>query len=156
MIEVKLQGKPIPVPLIYQPVYKLVILLAVLRYCTSKPYKAPLLSLHIFMWGVRSEENYKVVNSIAKKSRDTIAPWTFEPGLDKTIILGVVNKYCTREIVSNNLEIQLTKEGEEFLRQVEEIGVFEDDINKLKSIGIIPKSIIAKASTNWSLIEKDV
>ncbi len=151
-----MQGKPIPVPLIYQPIYKLVVLLAILRYGTSKPYKAPLLSLHVFMWGLRSEENYKVVSSIANKSRDTLAPWTFEPGLDKTIILGVVNNYCTREIVSKNLEIKLTRAGEDFLRQVEEIGVFEDDINKLKSLGIIPKSIITKASTNWALNYKDV
>ncbi|MDO6388687.1 hypothetical protein Q4E40_01025 [Pontibacter sp. BT731] len=152
MIEIKLDTKPIPVPLIY----KLVLLLAVLRYGTRKPFKAPLLSLHVFLWGIRSEENFDVLRSIARAGRDTIVPWSFEPSLDKTIILALVNEYCVREIVSNSLEIKLTGKGNQFLSKIEKLKVFEDDITKIKQIGIIPKVIIEKASKAWVLTKENV
>lgn len=150
MIEVKFKNKPIPVPLIYQPVYKIVMLLAILKYGTKKQ-KVSLLTLNIYFWSIRSEKNHKILLDISKKSRDSIIPWSFEPGLEKTINLAIVGKYCTRFINNGTFEIKLELAGEKLLHEVEKLQIFNGDITKIKSIGAIPASRLQKSATNWNL-----
>ena len=151
MIKVELDIKPIPVPLLYQPVYKLVLLLAVLRYGTSKPHNSTFLKLHLYLWGLRSEENYNVLMQLKKTERNSILPWSFEPALDKVVTIAIINNYCTKEIKSNELQIKITAEGESFLKKIEGLELFSEDISKIKAIGIIPLSSIKTASGNWKL-----
>lgn len=151
MIEVTLDIKPIPVPLLYQPVYKLIMLLAVLKYGTSKPHNATFLKLHLYLWGLRSEENYTVLKQLQKKERNTVLPWSFEPALDKVVTIAIINKYCTKEIKSTELQIQITPEGTTLLQKIEELELFSEDILKIKGIGIIPQTSIKAASSNWKI-----
>lgn len=151
MIEVKLDIKPIPVPILYQPVYKLIMLLAVLKYGTRKPHNSTFLKLHLFLWGLRSEENYNVLVQLQKKERNTILPWSFEPALDKVVTIAIINNYCTKEIKSNELQVKITSEGESLLQKIEGLELFNEDISKIKAIGIIPQSSIKTASSNWKL-----
>jgi hypothetical protein len=151
MIEVTLDIKPIPVPLLYQPVYKLIMLLAVLKYGTSKPHNATFLKLHLYLWGLRSEENYTVLKQLQKKERNTVLPWSFEPALDKVVTIAIINKYCTKEIKSTELQIQITPEGTTLLQKIEELELFSEDISKIKGIGIIPQTSIKAASSNWKI-----
>jgi hypothetical protein len=151
MIEVKLDIKPIPVPIIYQPIYKLIMLLAVLKYGTSKSHNATFLKLHLYLWGLRSEENYNVLKQLQKKERNSILPWSFEPALDKVVTIAIINNYCTKEIKSTELQIKITSEGESLLQKIEGLELFNEDISKIKAIGIIPQSSIKTASSNWKL-----
>ncbi|MBB2144632.1 hypothetical protein GM921_03995 [Pedobacter sp. LMG 31464] len=151
MIEVKLDIKAIPVPLRYQPIYKIIILLAILRYGTSRPYNSTFLKLHLYMWALRSEENYEILLSVKQKKRDTIVPWIFEPSLDKIVTLAVINGLCKREILSNELQIQIVDSGLELLTKIEQMNLFNEDIGKIKQIGIIPQTSISKANSNWEI-----
>lgn len=151
MIEVELNIKPIPVPIIYQPIYKLIMLLAVLKYGTSKPHNATFLKLHVYLWGLRSEENYNVLKQLQKKERNSILPWSFEPALDKVVTIAIINNYCTKEIKSAELQIMITTEGESLLKKIEDLELFNEDISKIKAIGIIPQSSIKTANSNWKL-----
>jgi hypothetical protein len=151
MIEVKLEAKPIPVPLTYQPIYKIVLLLAVLQYACSKPYRATFLKLHLYMWGMRSNKNAYILRSIAKKRRSTIAPWNYEPGLERVITLSIVSGYCNRCIASQELQIELTDAGKDLLKKIEEAGYFSEDISRIKSIGKIPQGKLVAANENWTI-----
>jgi predicted transcriptional regulator len=151
MIKVKLDIKPIPVPLLYQPIYKLIMLLAVLKYGTSKPHTSTFLKLHLYLWGLRSEENYTVLKQLQKKERNTVLPWSFEPALDKVVTIAIINNYCKQEIKSTELQIQITPEGKTLLQKIEELELFSEDISKIKEIGIIPQTSIKAASSNWKI-----
>lgn len=151
IINVELDIKAIPVPIMYQPVYKLILLLAILRYGTSKPYNAVFLKLHLYMWAMRSQENLEVLLDLKKGLRNNISPWTFEPGLEKTITLAIINDFCTREIKSKELKIQLTSQGITFITKIEKSKHFLEDFQKIKSIGIIPQNTIQTANNNWKI-----
>lgn len=151
MIEVKLDIKPIPVPIIYQPIYKLIMLLAVIKYGTRKPHNTTFLKLHLYLWGLRSEENFNVLKQLQRKERNSIMPWSFEPALDKVVTIAIINNYCTKEIKSAELQIKITTEGESLLQKIEGLKLFKEDISKIKAIGIIPQSSIKTASNNWKL-----
>jgi hypothetical protein len=151
MIEVELNIKPIPVPIIYQPIYKLIMLLAVLKYGARKPHNATFLKLHLYLWGLRSEENYNVLKQLQKEERNSILPWSFEPALDKVVTIAIINNYCTKEVKSAELQIKITTEGESLLQKIEDLDLFNEDISKLKAIGIISQSSIKMANNNWKL-----
>jgi hypothetical protein len=151
MIKMTLEGKGIPVPLIFQPVYKLVILLAVLKYGTRRPHVAPLSTVHVYMWALRTEENFKILMDLSSGARDSIVPWSFEPGLKQIMNIAVVNGFCERIIRPYSFEIKLTAIGDEILQQVVSLGVFEKDLIKLRTIGIVTKSKLENANKNWSI-----
>lgn len=151
MIEVKLDIKPIPVPILYQPVYKMIMLLAVLKYGAGKSQNSTFLKLHLYLWGLRSEVNYNVLKQLQKKERNTILPWSFEPALDKVVTIAIINNFCTKEIKSKELQIKLTAEGHSLLQRIEDLELFTEDISRIKAIGVISQSTIKTASNNWKL-----
>lgn len=151
MIEVKLDIKPIPVPLIYQPIYKIIMLLCILRYGTPKPHNSTFLKLHLYMWALRNNENYNLLLAIKKKERDSVVPWIFEPSLDRIVTLAVINGLCKREILSTELQIQITEIGLKLLEKVEKLDLFTDDITKIKTIGNIPQASILRANSKWEI-----
>lgn len=151
MIDVRLDIKPIPIPLRYQPIYKIVMLLTILRFGCARPYSATFLKLHLYMWGLRSTENQVILTAIKKKDRNSIVPWMFEPALDQVITLAVINGFCSRDIRGSHLVIELTEKGQDFLTKLEQLGLFSDDIARVKEIGITPQTIIAEVNKNWEL-----
>lgn len=151
MIEVKLDIKPIPVPLVYQPIYKIIMLLAILQYGTSRPHNSTFLKLHLYMWALRSEENYDILLSVKKRQRNSVVPWIFEPSLDRIVTLAIINGFCKREVLSNELQIQILDPGVELLRKIEEMNLFIEDISKIRAIGIIPQSLMASANNKWEI-----
>jgi hypothetical protein len=151
MVSVHLEKRPIPVPLIYQPVYKIVVLLGVLKYNTSRPHSAPFITLHLLFWSLRSDENHRVLHEIKDGTRRSILPWSFEPGLDKTATLAIVNGFCEKEIKSKALKIKLTDKGEALLARINEMSVFQNDLQKLREIGIVPLNKIHSVNQVWAL-----
>lgn len=151
MIEAKLDIKPIPVPSIYQPIYKLIMLLAILKYGSRRPYNCTYLKLHMYLWGLRSVDNYYSLLKLKKPEIKSILPWSYESGLSRLVTLALINNYCVRAVKSNELQIQLTEAGIDLISRIEELGLFKEDIMKIKKIGIISQTKIKEASTNWSL-----
>jgi hypothetical protein len=151
MIKMTLEGKGIPVPLIFQPVYKMIMLLAVLKYGTRRPHVAPLSTVHVYMWALRTEENFKILMDLSIGARNSIVPWSFEPGLKQMINLAVVNGFCERVIRPYSFEIKLTVVGEDILQEIVSLDVFEKDLIKLRTIGIVTKAKLQNANKNWSI-----
>lgn len=151
MINVKLVSKPISEPISFNAYYKLVIFLAILKHCTRSPNKAPLSIVHLIFWGLRTEGNFAVLKDFSKQKRASLVPWSFEPGLEQVLILGITEGYCERKIVSGQLEIQITEMGRHVVEKISESQLFEEQLHKLIEIGVIAKSRIDSANSKWEL-----
>lgn len=155
MIDINFTSKAIPEPIRYNTYYKVVILLAILNYCSHRK-RAPIHLLHFAYWGLRNDENYKVILDFSKGQRKTIVPWSFEQGINKILSLAFINQYCERVIIGgdklNSLEIKITEHGENVIRKISDLELFQDDLTRLKNIGKISKSGLISANNKWTLI----
>ncbi|RZJ98696.1 MAG: hypothetical protein EOO46_24630 [Flavobacterium sp.] len=151
MINVTFNNNAIPVPIKFQPVYKVIILLALLRYGTAKPHNATFLKLHLYMWALRDEKNLDILYKIKNKQRQNLTPWSFEVSMEKTVTLAVINQLCERSLKSGELQVSITTKGLELLQKIETMGLFADDLSKIKTIGNIPQSTILAANKNWEI-----
>jgi hypothetical protein len=152
MIDIKFTNKPISEPIRYNAYYKLVLLLAIIEYC-SIGRKASLHLIHLVFWSLRSDENYDVLLNFSNQVRSTLTPWSFEPGVEKILILAFVNKYCEKAIVGgDSLEIKITNEGIEIIKKIKSLDLFKEDLGKIKKLGKIPKNRINNANQNWALL----
>ncbi|AQX10874.1 hypothetical protein [Elizabethkingia meningoseptica] len=151
MINIILDEKKTSVSIRYNAYYKLVILLAIINYCGSKN-KAGLQLIHLMFWALRNETHHQVLYDVKMKTRTSLIPWSFEFGLEKVLALGYIEEYLDKKIVSNQLEIILTKAGIEILNTINEAELFQDEINKIKLIGWIPKTQLERANNNWKLL----
>lgn len=152
MINIILDEKKTSVSIRYNAYYKLVILLAIINYCGSKN-KASLQLVHLLFWSLRDEKNYQVLFDLKKGNRTTLIPWSFEYGIEKVLALGYIEEYIKREIMSDKtLEIRITQKGIDVLNSIYEKKLFEEEIEKIKKTGKIPKSRLDKANNNWKLL----
>jgi hypothetical protein len=155
MIDIKLTSKAISEPIRYNAYYKLVIMLAIINYC-SNGKKASIQLLHFVFWGLRTDENYQVLLDFSKGRRQTIIPWSFEQGIDRILSLAFIYEYCERVIIGgdklDSLEIKITENGEDVLKKINDSELFQKDISRLKNLGKIPKSRIISANKKWTLI----
>lgn len=103
-------------------------------------------------WALRNETHHQVLYDLKMKARTSLIPWSFEFGLEKVLALGYIEEYLDKKIVSNQLEIILTKAGIEILNAINEAELFQDEINKIKLIGWIPKTQLERANNNWKLL----
>ena len=156
-IQVSLKNKPIPLPTIYSAEYKLIILLFILKYCARSNGGCNFLKLHLYMWSLRSDENYNVLLDLKNKVRANFLPWSFEPGLDKTVALGLINDLCLKKIKAGELQLYITDKGANLIEEIERSGFLKEDVDKIKRIGYIPQSLLNRANSNWILdIQQDV
>lgn len=152
MINIILDEKKTSVSIRYNAYYKLVILLAIINYCGSKN-KASLQLIHLLFWSLRDENNYQVLFDLKKGNRATLIPWSFEYGIEKVLALGYIEEYIKRTKLSDNtLEIEITQKGIDVLNSIIENNLFEEEIEKIKKIGKIPKTRLEKANNNWKLV----
>lgn len=151
MIEIKLNYKPIATPIKYNAYFKLVLLLAIVNYC-GRSRKASVLIIHLLFWALRNEKNYCVIKAFARQERRTLVPWSFENGVEKVLTLAFVEGFCKKTIVSSRLDIIITDLGKSKLAEIEELGGFTADIDKIKAIGPLMLSKVETANKNWELI----
>lgn len=151
MIDIKLTSKAISQPIRHNAYYKLVIMLALINYCAYGK-KASIQLIYLVFWGLRTEANYQVLFDFAKKTRQTITPWSFETGIDKILSLAFVNEYLEKTIIGDRLEIKLTNKGEEVLKKINDLELFKEDLGKIQNLGKIPKNRINNANKKWALI----
>ncbi|MCY6334447.1 hypothetical protein OXV57_05550 [Bacteroides fragilis] len=150
MIDIKLINKPISVPIRYNAYYKLVLLLAIIEHCAMGK-QASLQLIHFVFWGLRSEDNYKIVYDFSKKIRETLPPWSFEEGIDKILILSYINQYCKKKLVKNTdtLEVEITENGEKVIAEIKKLELFKEDFDKIKALSKIARSRLDKANQQW-------
>lgn len=150
MIDIKLINKPISAPIRYNAYYKLVLLLAIIEHCAINK-QASLQLIHFVFWGLRSDDNYKIVYDFSKKDRDSLSPWSFEEGIDKILILSYVNEYCQKVTVksTDTLEIKITEKGEAVISEIKTLGLFKEDFDKIQALSKIAKSRLDKANQQW-------
>ncbi|MBS0027208.1 hypothetical protein ACTJJ0_12145 [Chitinophaga sp. 22321] len=151
MINIQLDQKPTSISIRYNGYYKVVLLLAIIAKC-GYAKKASLDLIHIVFWSLRSESNYQVLLDLANQQRNSLTPWTFEHGIDEVLALGLINKYIERVIVSQTLEIRITDKGDEIIKAIDQFELFQDEIQKIKALGKIPKNRLSNANRNWKLI----
>jgi predicted transcriptional regulator len=143
-MEVIFKKRAIPVPLHYQPVYKIAIILAILRFGSSKG-KATISKLHLYAWGLRSDDNYELLKKInTNNNSSNIEFWGVEPALERAVIIANIKDYCIREEKGNRLYFKITKKGDEFLDYILRNELFEEYIYIIKNIGIIAESKVDK------------
>lgn len=151
MINIKLDQKPTSISIRYNGYYKVVLLLAIISNC-GYAKKASLELIHIVFWSLRNETNYQVLLDLANQQRNTLIPWTFEHGIDEVLALGLINGYVERVIVSQTLEIKITDKGSEIINAINQFELFQDEMQKIKALGKIPKNRLNNANKNWRLI----
>lgn len=151
MINIIIDEKATSVSIRYNAYYKLVILLAIINHCGSKN-KAGLQLIHIMFWALRDDKNYQVLFDLKMNLRNSLTPWSFEFGLEKALAIGYIDEYLERKLVTNQLEIAITSKGLELLNSIKNDELFQDEINKIDTIGWIPKITLEKANNNWKLL----
>ena len=151
MIDIRLDQKPTSVSIRYNGYYKVVLLLAIIKHC-GYGKKASLELIHVVFWSLRNENNYQVLLDLANQQRNSLVPWTFEHGIDEVLALGFINEYIEKIIVSQTLEIKITAKGSEIINSINKFELFQDEIQKIKALGIIPKNRLSNANKNWKLI----
>lgn len=151
MINIILDEKKTSVSIKYNAYYKLVMLLSIINYCGGKN-RASLQLIHLLFWSLRNDENYQVLYDLKKGNRDSLIPWSFEFGIEKVLTLGYIEKYIDREKVTGTLEINITQKGIDVLEAIIKHELFQEEIEKIKNIGKIPKTRMNNANNNWKLI----
>lgn len=151
MIDIKLDQKPISVSIRYNGYYKIVLLLAIIKHC-GYAKKGSLELIHIVFWSLRNDTNYQVLLDVSNQVRKNLIPWTFEHGIDEVLALGLINGYIERAIVGQTLEIKITDKGNNIINSINQFELFQDELQKIKNLGIIPKSRLTSANQNWKLL----
>lgn len=151
MINIILDEKKTSVSIKYNAYYKLVMLLSIINYC-GRSNKASLQLIHLVFWSLRNDRNYQVLYDLKKGTRNSLIPWSFEFGIEKVLALGYIEEYIQKKIVTNTLEIEITKKGIDVLSSITAIELFQEEIDKIKNIGSIPKAKLNRANNNWKLI----
>ncbi|WP_333624558.1 hypothetical protein [Sphingobacterium siyangense] len=151
MINIALDEKKTSVSIRYNGYYKVVILLSIISYC-GYAKKASLELIHIVFWSLRNETNYQVLIDLAHQQRNSLVPWTFEHGIEEVLSLGLINGYIERVNVTQTLEIKITDKGNEVINAIEKFELFQEEIDRIKALGKIPKKRLNDANKNWKLI----
>ena len=151
MINIQLDQKPTSISIRYNGYYKVVLLLAIIENC-GYAKKASLDLIHIVFWSLRNDTNYQVLLDLANQQRNTLIPWTFEHGIDEVLALALINGYIERVIVSQTLEIKITEKGSEIINAINQFELFQDEMQRIKALGKIPKNRLHNANKNWKLI----
>lgn len=150
MININIDEKPISISLRYNAYYKLVLLLAIIYYC-GYGKKASLIVIHIVFWGLRNNENFEILLQLKKEERKTLVPWAFEHGMDNILSIGVANGLISRIKVTDDLTFSITEQGISLLKTIYDNKYFPEDMEKIKSLKVLPKAKIERANQNWNL-----
>lgn len=145
-IEIKLVSKSAYVPLIYQPIYKVILILAILTY-NARSSSATMTLLHFITWAERNKSNEKILLDYTSGKRKHVVPWCFEPALDKAIIIAIINNYCTK---LGGGKIKITAKGKKLVKEIELHNLFKNRINALKQIGLVEEN--DNLTNNWEVI----
>lgn len=143
--------RPIPIPADYRPMYKIALIVLILRIC-CRSETSSLLKLHLFSWALTSDSNLnKLQEHIASNFQTDFSVWGIEPALNRALQLAIAEGIC--EVITGK-NYKLTEKGFKFYEMINsdkelfvKEKVFLNFVGKTK----ITDSRINKMSNQWSI-----
>jgi hypothetical protein len=143
--------RPFPVPADYRPMYKIGIIVMILKIC-CRAETSGLLKMHLLSWALSSEENAnKLQEHILSNYQTDFSVWGIEPALNRAMQFAVADRIC--EVV-NGKNYRLTEKGHNLYSMItKDKEIFEREKLFLFFIGKnkITDSRITAMSKKWSL-----
>jgi hypothetical protein len=143
--------KPIPLPAEYRPMYKIALIVMILKYC-CRGETSNLLKLHLFSWALASEKNMKELCDYVTSNFSTdFSVWGIEPALNRALQLSIAEDICD---LINGKNYKLTEKGNKFVKMIKaDTDLFKTEKSFLTFIGkssITDKRITAMTQ-KWNL-----
>jgi len=143
--------RPIPLPAEYRPMYKISMIVIILKYC-CRGKTSNLLKLHLFSWALASEKNMKELrNYVTSNFKTDFSIWGIEPALNRALQLAVAENIC--EIVKGK-NYKLTEKGDKFFELIQaDHELFDTEKSFLSFIGKrhITENRITTMTKKWNL-----
>jgi hypothetical protein len=143
--------RPIPIPADYRPMYKIAILVLILRLC-CRSETSNLLKLHLFSWALTSDQNLlKLREYVTSNFQTDFSVWGIEPGLNRALLLAIAENIC--EVV-NGKNYKLTEKGFRFYELINaDNELFDKEKTFLNFIGKskITDNRINAMSNQWTI-----
>ena len=143
--------RPIPIPAEYRPMYKIAMLVLILKIC-CRGEKSNLLKLHLFSWALSSENNMnKLKNYIESNFQTEMSVWGIEPALNRGLQLAIADGICQ---IIDGKSYKLTEKGIKFYNMLkEDKDLFDIEKKFLEFVGKsqITDSRISSMTKQWTL-----
>jgi hypothetical protein len=143
--------RPIPIPADYRPMYKIALIVLILRLC-CRAETSTLLKLHLFSWALTSDKNLsKLREYVTSNFSSDFSVWGIEPALNRALQLAIAENIC--EVV-NGKNYKLTEKGYKFYKMINaDSELFEKEKSFLNFIGKskITDSRINAMSNQWTI-----
>lgn len=144
--------RPIPIPADYRPMYKIAMIVLILKLC-CRSSKSSLLKLHLFSWVLTSENHANILNEyIAKGFTGEFSVWGIEPALNRALQLATAENIC--EIIDGKNYILTADRGMKFYNMIAaDSDLFAKEKVLLSSIGKnkITDTRINEMTKQWSI-----
>jgi hypothetical protein len=141
--------RPIPVSPDYRPMYKIALIVIILKLC-CRGNNANLLKLHLFAWALKNDRNMqKLKDYINSNFQIDFAVWTIEPVLNRALQFAVGENIC--EYIKGRY--YLKEKGELFFVKIDQdTELLEKEKAFLAFVGKnkITDSRIESISRKWS------
>ena len=143
--------KPIPLPAEYRPMYKIALIVMILKYC-CRGETSNLLKLHLFSWALTSEKNMKELRNYVTSNFSTdFSVWGIEPALNRALQLSIAEGIC--DLVHGKY-YKLTDKGNKFFKMIKvDANLFETEKSFLTFLGksCITDKRITAMTQKWNL-----
>ena len=143
--------RPIPIPADYRPMYKIALIVLILRLC-CRAETSTLLKLHLFSWALSSENNLtKLREYITRNFQTDFSVWGIEPALNRALQLAIAENIV--EVV-NGKNYKLTEKGFRFYEMIKaDSFLFDREKAFLSFVGKskITDSRINAMSNQWTI-----
>jgi hypothetical protein len=145
--KITLTKRPIPLSVDYRPMYKITMILLVLKLNCTKS-KSTLFKIHFLVWFIKSKEHmlllYKHIDS---KNIINVTNWSIEPSVIRAIRIMIAENLISKD----NDKYILSDIGESFINKIlDDKDIFKQEKDFLKSIG---KQMITDAKIEKMLKE---
>jgi hypothetical protein len=143
--------RPIPLPAEYRPMYKIALIVIILKY-SCRAEASNLLKLHLLSWALASQKNMiELRDYIESDFKSDFPVWGIEPALNRSLQLAVAENIC--EIVHGK-NYHLTEKGNKFFEMIKaDEELFDVEKSFLIFIGknTITDSRITSMIKKWNL-----
>jgi len=139
------RSKNIPIPSGYRPLYKLSIILLILKFC-CRGKKSSLLRIQLFSWALKSVESKdRFWEIVTEEINGSI--WTLDPTIIRAINFGIGERLLERVSTS----VKLTQKGIKLVKDITDNDMMIKEIDFMKQVGFqVTESKITEMSKNWN------
>lgn len=138
--------KPMPVIPEQRPMYKIAMILLILKICSSGG-KSSLLRLHLFNWALFDEKRFQSLVLSAERKELIMGVWGVDPSLNMALALAVSEQLLMKE---NNGSYKITTKGDLFIADSKLITLFSSEVLQLKKVSKkITEAMVKAAAKRW-------